>query len=255
MPSIPDVARSLKRAALDVEALVLPVMCLACEGVLPSSWDEGPLCAHCRIRLRLVGPPRCGRCGQTLDSWDRRIGGSAGSQCGFCREWPDALHWAASAVWLEDGPSRDLVHGLKYDGWRVAAKPMARAIARHCGHLLPRGAILVPVPLGAARLRERGHNQAEVLARELAALTSLPLETSLLARTRETRTQTALSPVERKRNVAHAFAVSGAGGQDLILIDDVLTTGATLCAAAGALAGAGFPRIGALTFARAANPS
>jgi len=233
-----------------VERLLLPLRCLSCERTLPSSWTDGPLCGACRLELRPLQPPRCGRCGQTLDRWD------TGAPCGFCRQWPQSLRWAASAVWHE-GPARDLVHALKYDGWRVAAEPMARAIMRHCGHLLDRESVLVPVPLGRTRQRERGHNQAGVLARALGALCGLDV-CDALERARETRTQTALSPLERMRNVSGAFRVAPAAGSPaakVILVDDVLTTGATLGAAAEALSAAGCRAAGAITFARALSPT
>jgi acetyltransferase len=116
---------------------------------------------------------------------------------------------------------------------------------------LTKGIILVPVPLAPKRLTTRGYNQAERLAAALGALTGLPVADAALARKRETPTQTALTPEERRVNVSGAFAGGGVQGRRAVLVDDVLTTGATLGACAEALSAAGAVRVEAVTFARA----
>jgi len=120
--------------------------------------------------------------------------------------------------------------------------------------------VLVPIPLAPKRLRQRGYNQSEALARALGRQWKVPVLTDLLARTRETPTQTALTPETRLANVAGAFAMSNDqrsminDHSTLIIVDDVFTTGATLAEAARALAQAGATRIVGITFARAAIP-
>jgi ComF family protein len=120
----------------------------------------------------------------------------------------------------------------------------------------PEGAVLIPVPLGSRRYQERGYNQAEVLARAIGDLWGLPVDSDALCRARETASQTAFDPVARRRNVHGAFRAVRAGRaagpvRDAVLIDDVLTTGATLLAAGAALKQSGWQSVGALTFARA----
>ncbi len=241
--------------AKDLEALALPRACLGCERPMPPG-DTAACCALCRHRMRAIAPPACARCGQPLSAWSLRVE-AAGGACAFCREWPRALAWAASAVWLEDGPARNLVHALKYGGWRIAAPAMAARIAAGAGSRVRGLDALVPVPLGRTRERERGHNQAALLAEALGRIAGVPVARGALRRVRETRSQTRLAPAERHRNVAGAFAPgdTALAGRRVALVDDVLTTGATLGAAAQALAALGPASIGAVTFARALVPA
>lgn len=209
------------------------------------------VCGQCRLRLKpLLGG--CPRCRQPLPL----IG-----PCRFCATWPAELVWARSAVWL-DPEARQVVHHLKYSGLARLGSFLAATIARHVPR--PAGAAaLVPVPASARKLRERGYNQAALIGRALGAAWNIPVREELLTRRRDAGSQTALTPEERLANVAGAFAArpaasvpsaSPAAGEavaELVIVDDVLTTGATLCAAATELVVAGWPRVAAVTFARA----
>lgn len=274
MPSARSILAAVKVLALDVEALAAPPACLGCEQPLARREASDACCVICRHRMRRIAPPTCARCGQPLDPWSvqwqarggrpRRLAAvptkesaARATCCEFCAAWPEELDWAASGVWLEDGPARNLVYALKYGGWRIAAAPMAAIMATEAGAALRGLDALVPVPLGRVRLRERGHNQAAVLAAALGKASSLPVIAGALRRTRETPTQTRLSPAQRRVNVGGAFAPCGErlGGMHVALVDDVVTTGATLGAAAQALAKLGPGSIGAVTFARAPVPA
>jgi ComF family protein len=150
-----------------------------------------------------------------------------------------------------DAGVRHLVHRFKYQGWWRLAESFASRMA------LPVGAWpdadLVPVPLAPRRRRQRGYNQAEQLAVALAAITGLPVRPDRLQRVRETPTQTRLTPESRRANLAEAFAAPDSG-RPAILVDDVFTTGATLCSAASELLDRGAEQVAAVTFARAGLP-
>lgn len=150
-----------------------------------------------------------------------------------------------------EGVVRTAVQHLKYRGLRSLVPEMARPMAWELAVAVPPPFTLVPVPLHPARLRERGFNQAELLARELARLLDAPLSTGALRRTKDTVSQVDTSSrAERLKNVREAFASTGTlDGETIVLVDDVTTTGATLLAAAQALLSAGAARVYGLTFA------
>jgi ComF family protein len=146
-----------------------------------------------------------------------------------------------------EGPAREAVHALKYYGRHAIASTMARIMAQAVtGFPIDR---VVPVSLHRSRLRERGYDQAELLARGVAGALDLRCEPDTLTRVRRTRQQTTLSADQRKRNVTGAFETrEDVSGETVLLIDDVYTTGATMEAAASALRAAGADRVLAVTF-------
>lgn len=148
-------------------------------------------------------------------------------------------------------PATDLVHALKYEGWRELAEPMGVAMAREVRRS-PRS-VVVPVPTTPARIRRRGYNQAGLLAGVVARRLGVPCREAL-RRSSAPRSQTSLSPRARRENVRGAFAVAdgvGLEGADIVLVDDVLTTGATASEAASTLALAGAASVSLVAFARA----
>ena len=221
-----------------VERWILPPECLACAGPVRAS--EPLICDLCRSRWRPIDPPFCARCGEPV---------RLGLACRVCAEWPPDFGPVRSAVQLDRGV-RQLVHRFKYHGWWRLADVFAM---RMTALFDTTDADLVPIPLARSRRQQRGYNQAEVLARSLGGLTGLPVRPDRLQRVRETPTQTRLAPEARRANLAEAF--SGVPSQrNAILVDDVFTTGATLCSAASELLERGAPQVAAVTFARAELP-
>lgn len=144
------------------------------------------------------------------------------------------------------------MHLLKYEGWWRVAEAMASGMSRWVA--LAADVTLVPIPLGVTRLRARGYNQSGALAIALGKLLRVPVAGQVLHRRRETTTQTALTPEERRSNLAGAFVAQGKLPARPVLVDDVFTTGATLAEAASALLAGGAASVSGITFARAPRP-
>ncbi len=227
---------------------LLPPACAGCGGSAGEEVraGEGPVCRNCRLRLPRVPLPVCTRCGAPL-------GTGMAPSCLECEDWPELLASAYAASLLES-PARELVHALKYQGWRGAGGFMGTEMARRAGDQVLKAHCVVPVPTSRHNLRRRGYNQAEVIAAALAAELGKPL-LDCLERLTQKGTQTALNPMQRRANVSGAFAVvegfaDRLAGRRLLLVDDVITTGATIVAAARAL-GSGSPQsVTAYAFSR-----
>jgi ComF family protein len=216
---------------------------------------DGPVCRACWSRVRPVAPPACFTCGQPLPSW--RTISLALERCAACRRRPPAFDRGAVACDYE-GELRAIIHAFKYDGRRSLAHPLGRLLRDAGRAVLEDADAVVPVPLHPWKRIHRGFNQSADLARTL----DRPV-LSLLARVRATRAQAGLSPGQRRRNVAGAFrltpwrrhARTRVAGRILVLVDDVMTTGATLDACARVLKQAGAREVRTLTLARALPPT
>jgi ComF family protein len=232
-----------RRAALDV---VFPPTCLACRAAVA---EPGALCGACWRAMRFIERPFCDRLGTPFE---HDMGEGALSQRAL--DSPPIFGRARAAVVFEDGPSRKLIHRLKYYDRMELARPMGAWMARAGRDILAEADALMPVPLHRARLWRRQFNQAAALAREISRLCGKPLDAGGIARVRPTRSQVGLSRTERARNMAGAFrCLRDVRGRRIVLVDDVLTSGATANAAARALLDAGAKAVDVLVFARVAS--
>jgi ComF family protein len=234
-------------AARAVVDLLLPRACAACDRLLDAG-DRRLVCGRCWARLRELPFPRCERCGHPLSR----------PECGWCALLSPWVRAARSVCWIPGDTGGAIVHALKYAGWRALATEMGARMARLTWpeDVVRERTALLPVPLSRTRQRERGYNQSVLLARAIGARWTLPVWEHCVERTRDTRTQTRLTPEERRHNVSGAFAVplsqrSRLAGTHLVLVDDVITTGATLSECAAALFDAGARIISIVTFGRA----
>jgi ComF family protein len=229
-----------KRALLDyILNLLFPTTCIHCHApVLERRW--GGACPDCWSSLAPLRPPFCSKCGEPAHAID--------GLCGRCLKGEHAFDFARSAL-LFTHTLRDIIHHLKYSDRVSLAKPLGDILKECLQREAFTGDVVVPVPLHRSRQRQRGFNQAELIAARL----GLPLNTRLLRRRKDTPSQTGLSRNERKRNLAGAFEVCGEVRGTVILVDDVYTTGATVNEIARTLKRAGARRVEALTAARVAD--
>jgi ComF family protein len=229
---------------LIVRALLAPV-CAGCRAPLERPLDS-PACPACWRAVLAIAPPWCARCGDAIGSGSLPL-------CARCRLSPRRFSAARSAGRYE-GALRELVHAFKYQRRRVLAPPLAGLIAAAASDLLAGADAVVPVPLHPFRALQRGFNQADDLARGL----GLPVW-RVLRRRRHGLPQARMPADRRGANVRHAFTLRLPGcwrGVDLcdrtlVLVDDVMTTGATLDACSEALLSAGVRTVRAVTVARA----
>ncbi len=246
----------LLREALDALAsLVFPAPCRICEATLNTA-SRIPICRECLDSLRPLSGPACQRCGRPFPS--ALAAGGTQPLCHACRRGVYAFDLARSYGAYDDAMVRAITL-LKYHavtplgGWFAAR--LAETIARETEAF--RAEVVVPVPLHASRLRERGYNQAELIARPLAKRLRLPLRSYLLVRTKPRPDKLKLTRQERWRTVRGAYATREGTRIDklrVLLVDDVFTTGATLDACARALRRAGASYVAGITVARVVSP-
>lgn len=240
--------RHWSRSAFARLPSLLPSACALC-GAADGSGNN--LCAPCNRHFYATKTPRCRCCATTVLT-------PAGMDgvCGECLREPPCFD-ATVAACDYAAPHDRVVLGLKFGGLLeyapVMADVMRNAVIGHDSLALP--ALLAPVPLGSSRLAERGFNQALEIARPLSRLLGIPLQSQLMLRQRETRSQSLLHPDERQKNVRSAFTVSAQNidlirGRHVGIVDDVMTTGATLNEVAATLKRFGAARVTNFVFAR-----
>ena len=252
MTALQAVATALRGLPRGVVSLVYPPTCAGCGG---ATADPGAFCPSCWSSLRLIEEPVCQRYG-TPFALDLGVGPLVSPRA--IAEPP--VFGRARAVALYDAVARRMVHRLKYEDRLDLAGIMARMMAASGRTLIAEAECLVPVPLHRGRLWRRRFNQSALLARAIAASAGRPCVATALVRVRATRSQVGLSRAARAENLSGAFRVTAAEqhrirGRRVLLVDDVMTTGATGNAAARALLRGGATSVDLLTFALVGDPA
>ena len=217
-----------------MSSLLLPRRCAACD-----AWGRAPLCDECESDVRWIAPPICARCGLPTRRTQDRCRDCSGRDVGYV---------CARAAAVYAGPAREALKAFKLLGERRTAAALAAHMATAASEL--HGDVLAWVPSTRRSRSERGFVPAEELARPLARLLGLP-DARLLGKSRETRDQAGLDRAERRSNQAGAYEAVGLVPPRIILVDDIMTTGATAEACSLALLGAGAKEVRVVTFARA----
>lgn len=238
--------QGVEKAVAEIIDLLLPPCCPLCGGETLAS--DG-LCLDCWPRIRFIGPPLCDACGIPLP-----VDLGPGATCGGCAGTRNRFGRARAAV-IYDDASRPMILAFKNSDRTHAAPVFARWMLRAGADILPQADVLIPVPLHWSRLLARSYNQAALLAHRVSRLSGVPVLPDALIRRRRTPKLGTLSAAERARTVAGIFAVrdrcrAGLAGRRVVLIDDVLTSGATVGGCAAALLAAGAQSVDVLAVAR-----
>jgi len=230
--------------------LVFPPVCPLCKTILGGTDKDLIICPSCQKAIRLVRPPVCPRCGLPVPAGD-----GAGYLCGPCLQERRYFEIHRTSG-LYEGALREAIHRFKYEGvfplvrfFGDLLQPTLRTLSQDYPV-----AVMVPVPLHIRRLRERGFNQALLLAKELSSRMGIPYAERALKKVKDTPVQIGLKKKERRINLRGAFQVKdqeAIQGKAVMLVDDVYTTGATVNECSRALLKAGAERVAVLTVARA----
>jgi len=235
-------ASATRSAAATAFALMLPPRCPGCGAIVEK---DDSFCHACWGQLRFLTPPWCAVCGEPFGD-----PAHAAARCRRCVAEPPAYDAARAALAYAD-PVKRVVLNLKHGDGTHLARVMAAQMARVGAGWFGPQALIVPVPLHRWRLWERGYNQAALIGRALARRTGISMSVDALVRTRATPPSGGMSRTERFANVEGVFRVARpVAGRAIVLVDDVLTTGATAHACAATLKAAGAAHVNLLTFAR-----
>lgn len=228
-------AKSLTDA---LKNLVFPPVCVSCKKV------GSLLCEDCYGRIQWLSEPLCPQCG--------RIVADSHSICYVCRKWPLPLSKIRAATQFVD-PIPQIIHNMKYNGYHALAEPLADLMVKAWPQWQFNIDLVLPVPLHPDRQKERGYNQSALLTKHMCRRLGLPYNLEAISRPRHTSPQVGLNVIDRLTNVRGAFRADAAKvtGKNILLIDDVCTTGATMAATAEALLMAGAKTVSGYSTARA----
>lgn len=242
--------RLAKRLAGRVVDAVLPPLCLNCDKIVDA---PGVFCPACWVQLDFIPPSKCAACGLPFE-----MEVEPNTLCGGCLRRPPQYQRARAALVYNDH-SKGLVLAFKYADRLDTARGLAALMVRAGDEVLTGADLITPVPLHWSRLFSRRYNQSAVLAKEIADITGVPICQNLITRHRRTPSQGTLGARSRQKNVRSAFSIrtkmkSIIAGKRIVLIDDVMTTSATVSACARTLQRHGVANVDVLTLARVVRP-
>ena len=201
--------------------ILYPPRCPVCHGIVRG---KDGICPPCRKRLHYINEPKCKKCGKELEKEEQE----------YCRDCQRYIHAfdRGEAVFAYDQLMRRSISMFKYHNRREYARVYAKEMQKHCAKFLEMCApeVILPVPVHKRKRRQRGFNQAELVAKELGKLLKIPVDTGYLYRVESTVPQKELTRQQRKVNLRKAFAIRETGKyyERILLIDDIYTTGATI---------------------------
>ncbi len=231
-----------------LKSLVYPPHCLVCWNHVTAHSPGPGVCPPCQAAIIANRPPFCRKCSRHLGAHINQ------RHCRQCRNAKPSFDFAWSACLYED-PLKELIHRFKYGQKTQLRRLFAEIIVSFIKEYdldIAQFDVIVPIPLSSTRSRERGYNQAQLLAQELAKAFSIPLAENNLQRIRHTDPQSLLDEKQRWTNIKGAFTIrklKNLRRKNILLVDDLLTTGATASEAARTLKDAGVGTVGVLTLA------
>lgn len=235
---INNAAGNIKAAGNRLLSLLYPHTCPFCGALTKES-----VCSECAVRIRPVAEPRCKKCGKPVNSERQE----------YCYDCTSTRHSydRGFGLWLHQGQVKKSIYHFKYDNHRIYSQFYAEQLAENYGTVIRQWNIdlIIPIPLYKKRRRQRGYNQAELVAKKLGQMLSVPVDSKSLKRIRNTAPQKKMEMKKRKSNLLHAFAVKKEfiPVSNVLLIDDIYTTGNTVSSAASALKLAGVQKVYFLT--------
>lgn len=231
------------RKALNIGKIILdvlyPSVCPFCNDILDITERENMVCDECSRNLPYIHSPRCMKCGKQIES----------DEVEFCYDCSSKTHlyFQGCGLWSYSEMTKHSIHNFKYKNKRCYGEFYGKEMAQQLGDIIHlwNADVLVPVPLHKSRLKERGYNQANILAYELSKYIGIPVDKELIIRNKNTVPQKELDDFERAKNVENAFKIvkNVVQYKKVILIDDIYTTGTTIDACARKLLASGVMKV------------